>query len=290
MSVLITGASGFIGKELVRSFLAQDRHVLCITRNKLRQKQDSKATWVSWDECDADFFKNNNIGVVIHLATAYGRDEKNSDVEYANVYLPLRLIELCSELSVPFINTDSFFSKKEFNCEYMMPYILTKRHLNSWAEIISLQKKDFKFINMRLEHVYGPNDAHNKFVSFIVREFKTPNNKVKCTTGTQKRDFIYIKDVVSAYTCVVNNIAKIESGCKEFQVGTGKSIMVREFIEQLKQEMCADDVSVLYGAIETRKNEIMDSKANVESLEGIGWRAKYNVRDGIIEMLNTEAY
>lgn len=288
MSILITGASGFIGKELVSYFLTQDEHVFCVTRNKLKHKHEDNITWLSWDECDSSFFKKNTISIVIHLATAYGRDGNKSDIEYANVYLPLRLIELCSQFLIPFINTDSFFSKKDFDSEYMKSYVLTKRHLNAWAEAIALQIEGFKFINMRLEHVYGPNDAQDKFISFIVRELKTPNNEIKCTAGIQKRDFIYIKDVVSAYACVVDNIFKIENGCKEFQVGTGKSLMIKDFIDLIKGNLCVDNVSVLYGAIETRRNEIMDSKADVKNLEDIGWRAKYSIQDGVVEMLRME--
>ena len=288
MNIIITGASGFIGQHLVQAIHAECNHIYCVTRNSSSHKNDEKKTWLSWDDINNDFFRNNNINAVIHLATAYGRRDNVSNVEYANVYRPLRILELCADFSVAFINTDSFFTKPELNCGYMKPYVMTKVAFLSWARYFVSQNYDFKFINMRLEHVYGPHDSSDKFVSFMCNELKINGNRIKCTDGFQKRDFVYVKDVVAAYKKVVEHLPLLNAGISEYQIGTGKSIMIREFIETLKSSLNAKNVDILYGEIETRIDEIMDSQADITALRHLGWVVKYSILDGINDMIKTE--
>lgn len=288
MKVLITGASGFIGQHLLHEIANKGYHSYCVTRDKSRYISNEVQTWISWEDINTDFFKKNNIDVVVHLSTAYGRHDRISFIEHANVYLPLRLLELCAEFSVTFINTDSFFTKPEFNCGYMKPYVMTKVAFLSWAKYILSQNGNLKFVNMRLEHVYGAHDSSEKFVSFMMRELKVIGNVIKCTNGRQKRDFVYVKDVVAAYINIIEHLSLLKMGFSEYQVGYGKSIMLRDFIETLRSLMNADSVNILYGALESRADEIMDSKADISALRDFGWVAKYSVVDGIKDMIKNE--
>ncbi len=287
MNILVTGASGFIGNHLINALLHRGDCIAGITRNKSNYPKDNGVVWHSWEEIDESFFKEKKIEVVIHLATAYGRDGSVYDVEYANVSLPLHLFELCVRQSVPFINTDSFFSKAEFNSSYMMSYVMSKKMFLTWAKIICLQQPVAKFINMRLEHVYGPNDSKDKFVSFLIREISSERKVVKCTLGSQRRDFIHVSDVVSAYITILDHINEINNGFNEYQVGTGISTRLRTFIDILRKTMSADDVYVDFGAIDMREDEIMDSKADIRSLEKLGWHAFYSVESGIFDMVTS---
>lgn len=287
MNILVTGASGFIGNHLINALLHRGDFIVCITRNKRNHPNDNGVVWHAWEEIDESFFKEKKIEVVIHLATAYGRNGSISDVEYANVSLPLYLFELCVRQSVPFINTDSFFSKPEFNHSYMMSYVMSKKMFLTWANIICSQQPISTFINMRLEHVYGPNDSKDKFVSFLIREFSSDCKSIKCTLGSQRRDFIHVSDVVSAYITILDHIDEINNGFNEYQVGTGISTRLRTFIEILKKTMSADGVDVDFGAIDMREDEIMDSKADVRALEKLGWRACYSVDSGVFDMVSS---
>ncbi|PQQ37787.1 hypothetical protein C6H68_11045 [Photorhabdus luminescens] len=150
--------------------------------------------------------KNSDLLAVIHLATVYGREFDNfMEVESGNVTKPLKLLELTVEYNIPtFINTDSYFSKPHFNYQYMRPYIITKQHLNEWGKLLS-NKYGFSFLNMRLEHVYGPRDNKGKFIPFILDALRNNNDEVKCTNGMQRRDFIYVLDVVNAFLTILKS-------------------------------------------------------------------------------------
>ncbi|MEJ8679054.1 NAD-dependent epimerase/dehydratase family protein [Plesiomonas shigelloides] len=286
-SVIVTGASGFIGTHLVNRLLELDFSVIAVTRrvNKKDQNKRNDLFWVEWSGV-TEFLKKNKSGpvAIIHLATAYGRNgESLASVEEANVMLPLQLLGLAVQFNIKkFITTDSYFGKPEFNYQYMRPYIITKTNFNAWGRFMATQE-DLQFINMRLEHVYGPGDGQGKFIPYIVDSLMAKKQIIECTSCTQKRDFIYVDDVVSAFITVLS--ASLSSNYIEYEVGTGTSISVKEFIEIIKGNIPTSDSIFNFGSIPQRENEIMDSKANNKELKSIGWSPKNDTENGVRHLL-----
>lgn len=62
-----------------------------------------------------------------------------------------------------------------------------------------LSNKQTKMINIKIEHMYGALDDENKFIYWLINKLKQNVEKIDLTSGVQKRDFIYIDDIVSAY-------------------------------------------------------------------------------------------
>lgn len=282
--VILTGASGFIGKRLLERLLSLGYNIIAIKRpNSFKAEQDS----VCWLTCDELIDKADELGdvdAIIHLATEYGRkaDDDISSLLECNVLLPMRLMEFAYQIGTQkFISTDSFFGKFEQTYHYMQSYIVSKRHLNELARVYCSQH-DLNFINMRLEHVYGEGDGENKFVPFIINSMITNQKIIKCTTAQQKRDFVYIDDVVDAYITVLQS--NIQNKYIEFEVGTGMSNPLKSIIEELKKRLHSD-IDIRYGEIPLRNDEIMDSKANIQLLNKIGWIAKYDLCSGVEKML-----
>lgn len=56
----------------------------------------------------------------------------------------------------------------------------------------------------------------------------------------------------------------------------------------LAKEITKSRTKLLFGAIPYRENEIMDSKANTESLEKLGWQAKVDIESGIRRIVGAE--
>lgn len=159
----MTGASGFIGSHLVTRLIEDKYSVIAITRSvsSISTSTDERIIWCEWDEIEEVLKNKTDIPIaIIHLATAYDRNGINhAEVELANVLKPLELLELAVKFKIKkFINTDSYFSKPEFNYQYMRSYILTKNSFCQWGDLIS-SNSEVRFINMRLEHVYGPGMA-----------------------------------------------------------------------------------------------------------------------------------
>lgn len=278
-SLIVTGATGFIGSHLVERLVESDFSVIAVTRS-ICQLNTENVTWCEWDKLEELLLSIEVPEAVIHLATHYGRDGGNTvEVESANVVMPLKLIELAIKFGIKrFINTDSYFAKAEFNYQYMRPYIISKNSFLQWGGYFS-SKFGLTFINMRLEHVYGERDSSGKFIPFVIDSLINNKEYLELTDCTQKRDFIHVADVVSAFITVLNS-ENIPSFA-EYQVGLGFSVELMLLVELIKKEIPYAKTRIIYGAHPQRENEIFDSFANNSSLIALGWHPSLSIFDGI---------
>ena len=73
--------------------------------------------------------------------------------------------------------------------------------------------------------MYGPNDDENKFVLFLIKKI-LQNESIQLTKCEQKRDFIYIDDLVEAYFLAVENFDNSLSQIfYEHEVSSGEVIV-----------------------------------------------------------------
>lgn len=290
-SVIVTGASGFIGSHLVNRLIELGFTVIAVTRSLDKSITSHYETlfWIRWDDIE-DFLLKAKLSpiAIIHLATSYGRsNESLSSIEEANVTMPLKLIELAVKYKVKkFINTDSYFAKPEFNYQYMRPYIISKDSLRKWGEFIA-SYTDLNFVNMRLEHVYGPGDGKGKFIPYVIESLLANKDLIDCTDCTQMRDFIYVDDVVSAYITILNK--DLPTKYLECEVGCGVSMPLKDFLEKIKEkikEKKHETRTILkFGSLKHRDNEIFESKAKIEPLLNLGWKPEVDYLAGISKTL-----
>jgi nucleoside-diphosphate-sugar epimerase len=132
--------------------------------------------------------------------------------------------------------------------------------------------------------MYGPNDAPNKFVPQIVKKLQENEPYIDITQGEQTRDFIFIDDVVSSYSYVLKSYLTLPIGYIEYQVGTGKSISIKDFI-LIVQKLTKSNTELRFGAVPYRENEIMESVADISLLQNLGWVSNYALEEGIKKCL-----
>jgi nucleoside-diphosphate-sugar epimerase len=146
---------------------------------------------------------------------------------------------------------------------------------------------DLKIINVVLEHVYGPGDSPSKFVESIIRRVgidQIPH--VALTHGHQRRDFIFVDDVVQAYLKLIDFSRSEEFRLEHIEVGTGTAIQVRDFVDQVKL-ISRSNTSLGYGEIPYRDDEIMSSQADIKRISSLGWKSTFSTHDGINRILST---
>ncbi|MEZ2576025.1 NAD-dependent epimerase/dehydratase family protein [Buttiauxella ferragutiae] len=283
-TILMTGATSFIGTHLLAKLVNEGYRVIALKRPESGPTFISDMVkWVDITSIDSTPGMLNDIYSIIHIATDYGRTGSSLVEQYiCNVVLPLKLLELMSEYDIKrFVSTDSFFGKFEKDYAYMRTYIASKRHFVDLCKIYASEHPQISIQNLRLEHVYGEKDKLNKLIPFIINKLKN-NETIDCTLAMQKRDFIYINDVVSAYLKILNN--DFSSGYFEFEVGTGTAFTLKTMFETLKLKMNSTS-QINYGSITMREDEIMESVADTSALNRLGWSAKYSLNDGVDSML-----
>ncbi|MBI4699002.1 MAG: NAD-dependent epimerase/dehydratase, partial [Nitrospirae bacterium] len=229
-------------------------------------------------------FKENEIDVVIHTATTYGRKgENHAAIIESNLLLPVKLLELSiSHGTSSFFNTDSFFNTSSLNYKYLSGYSISKRQLVEWLQLIS---DKIQIVNLKLEHLYGPKDSNNKFVIWLITQCIKDEPELKLTAGEQKRDFIYVSDAVSAFLLTLRKRGQL-SNYSEFEVGTGEGISIRDFAIKVKEKVSfvsGREVRTIlnFGAIPYRAGECMERKADNSFLRQIGWNWSVSLNDGL---------
>ena len=288
MKILLAGSTGFLGRYLLESFIKNGNEVIALKRSTSNtsaiDKNLNDIKFYNIDEMTLrDIFKNNEIDVVVNTVTNYGKNNNSaSEIARTNLMFGLELLENSINNTKAFINTDTLLHRN------INTYAFSKAQLVDW--MVYLSNKNTKIINVKLEHMYGPSGDHNNFICWLVGQMRQNVQKIELTSGLQKRDFIYIDDVVSAYEVIIKNISKFQD-YEEFELGTGNSIEVKVFIEKVYKEILKQqniNTELLFGAIAYRENENMDMKENIQKLVSFGWKPEVSIESGIKKILNSK--
>lgn len=289
--ILLTGATGFLGSHILKRLIELRKNVVIIVReesnyDRIKElKNFSKFTINKNFSNLKDLYKEHSICTIIHLATDYGRNSPNSSVSLTNVSFPRKLIEMANKKHLKlFINTDTFstkFKDSTYLKEYISSKIIFKEYLKSLPNNIQV-------FSLQLEHIFGEFDSQGKFFTFLLDKMLNNEKVIKLTKGSQKRDFIYVADVVDAYITVMEYKKTIEN-YKEFEVGRGFSIPVKEFVTKI-HNITGSKSKLLFGALKTRPDEIKDSKANNLDLVNLGWKPKFSIEMAVKRILDATNY
>lgn len=286
MRILLTGATGFIGSHMLMALHEAGHDITAIKRSTsivpVHLKNLKNISWYDNDDALYSTLKSlKKFEVVIHLATNYGRKSGDLvEIENDNVSFPLLLLQFSMNSGCKlFINTDSFFTRKNYSYGHMEEYILTKQFFSMWGGLATRKNPEFCFVNARLEHVYGPGDGPEKFIMWLLKNLTADIKEINLTACDQKRDFIYIDDVVAAYLSIMNNAISLNGYC-EIGIGSGSSIPLRDFI-LIAKDVTGSGTNLNFGVVPQRQGEIMHSQADPLILNSFGWRPKIDSVEGI---------
>ena len=288
MKILLTGATGFLGSHLLQTFFENGHQVTILKRSfsdtwRIKEYLNDISYYdVDSIKLDQPFRDHRKIDAIIHTATSYGRKrEKATEVFETNLVFPLRLLEIAT-----FFNTTTFFNTATILYAYLNYYALSKRQFEDWGKVFANQGK-IQFVNIKLEHMYGPGDEPLKFTTWIVQSCLKNIDKIELTPGEQKRDFVYIDDVVDAYALLLKKAPDLKDKFQEYGLGSGKAVSIREFTETVKK-LTGADTELAFGTKPYRENEIMQSEADITKLLDLGWEPKCDLITGIKKMIETE--
>jgi len=223
--------------------------------------------------------------VIVHTACSYGRKgETPLDVINANVVLGAEILQAVLDFAkneagpVSFLNTGTVLSPD------VSLYALSKTQFSIWGAALANQfPENLRFIDIQLQHMYGPGDDKSKFTTHVIETCIRNDSRIALTSGEQIRDFIYIEDAVRAYDCILNHHGNFASS-DSIEVGSGEAVTVRDFVELIKRTAKAS-TGLEFGAIPYRPNEPMLCVADTTRLKKLGWCHKVSLGDGVKHMI-----
>jgi nucleoside-diphosphate-sugar epimerase len=136
--------------------------------------------------------------------------------------------------------------------------------------------------------MYGPGDDASKFTTHVIRSCLGNAPELRLTPGEQKRDFIYIDDVVAAYLLLLQQHLELPRAFTQLGLGSGQAVRIRDFVEQVHR-LSQSRTELKFGALPYRQGEIMESAADIAALQRLGWHARYTLEQGLSQAIQTEA-
>ncbi len=275
--IVVTGAAGFIGSNMVSKLNSEGYNDLILADNfsdKEKNKNLENKSYTKTIERDVffDWFKKKHkqIDFVIHLGARTDTAEFDKAVfEKLNLGYSKKMWQFCITYKIPLIYASSAatygFGEMGYHDDHALvnklkplnPYGESKNEFDKWV-VKSKQSPPF-WAGMKFFNVYGPNEYHKDRMASVI--FHAYNQISKTSTmklfrshnpdfkdGEQKRDFIYVKDVVDVLYFFVTN--KVKSGI--YNLGTGKA---RSFLDLVNATFRSMGVK--------EKTEFIDTPADI---------------------------
>jgi nucleoside-diphosphate-sugar epimerase len=283
MKILLTGGSGFLGSALARHFATAGHELALLLRpgssmQRLAGLESRLHIGRAASDAEiADFVAAARPEAVIHTACAYGRaGEGAAQIADANLRFGLVLLESLQAIDRPvdFLNTGSALEGA------VSAYALAKQQFVQWGELFAARPAGaLRFINLKLQHMYGPGDDRSKFTTHVLHACRSNQPRLALTAGEQARDFIHIDDVVRAYDTVLANADRF-AAFDQIDVGSGTAPRIREFVETA-HHLTGSRTALEFGALPYRPNEAMHCQADTTRLRALGWPAPLGLAAGL---------
>jgi nucleoside-diphosphate-sugar epimerase len=288
MKILVTGATGFIGQNLVKVLLDKNYEVHCIVRVDSNTSNISQnITIFKYDENVGsliDYFNEQKFDGVIHLASLFLASHTQEDIANlisSNVKFGTELLEASKQSNTKwFINTGTFWQNYE-NESYnpVNLYAATKEAFESIAKYYT-QTSNLIFTTIKLNDTFGANDTRNKVFNLWNKITKS-GEILEMSAGEQIIDISYIDDVISAYEVLITHLSsdqKEDFKSKEFVVTNNEKMSLKE-LSKVFEEATNTKLSIKWGVRPYREREVMIPYNNGQTVPN--WNQQYTLKQAI---------
>jgi len=300
MKILITGGTGFIGSYLVKSLISNNHNITIVGNfTEAQIPKGVKLLQLNFNGIDWDYLKNNGIDAVFHQgANNNTQDEDLDEMLNSNYYASCDLFENLAEIGcTKFIyasstavygNSPSPYVENETELLPLTPYGLSKKLFDEFAMEFAKNEKII-VIGLRYSNVYGANECHKgKRASMIYQIANCILNgqpPVLFKNGEQKRDWIYVKDVVDANLWALENKKSAIYNCAS---GTATSFLdlVNIINGHLFWNPSCDALNPIYIDNPYKDSYQNLTCCNIDKIKNDGFIPKWDIVEGIKDMLN----
>lgn len=221
MRVLVTGGTGFIGSNIARH-LMEEGHEVVITGKDGEQHLQAD---VKDDLYDIDWDKLGKFDIIFHEAAINDTTEMDRELMFKeNLHASMKLFEFAARTGckrIVYASSTAAYGdapapyKEDMKMNPLNPYGESKMELDKAAMDFAKKHPDMVIVGLRYCNVYGPGEDHKgkraSMIYQLAQQMKKGNPKL-FKHGEQKRDHIYVKDLVRANmlaaeakeSCIVN--------------------------------------------------------------------------------------
>lgn len=278
--ILVTGASGFIGRALSFRLKANGHDVLAV--DSAVGDIASKGTMLQFAQQDITHF--------FHLAgKTFVPDSWADPLEFfqTNVQGTVNALEFCRKKHIPITyvsayvygHPDSLPIGESNAIRPSNPYALTKRLAEEACEFYA-KTYDLPVTSIRPFNVYGIGQAERFLIPTIICQVMGAGREIIVKDLAPKRDYIYLEDLVTALIATLHKT----SGYSIYNIGSGVSLSVKEVIGII-QDVASTNKKIICDQV-IRANELMDVVADISKAEEeLAWHPEHSFRLGIEKII-----
>jgi len=305
-SVLVTGADGFIGSWIANTLVEKGANVSTILRDikkknnidilNLRDKINIiNGNIIDYEVCSR-LLNEYDIDIVFHIAAqaiVLSANKSPLSTFESNIKGTWNILEACRlNNSVKRIVIAS--SDKAYGQQKKLPYTedspLTGYFPYDASKACTdiLARSYFKTYGLNLAvtrnaNTYGPADMNfSRIIPDTIKSIIEGKQPVIRSDGTPERDYMFIKDSVSAYLTVAENLHRKEIAGEAFNFGSGNPISVLDLFKKILKLMGKENVDPKI--LSKAKNEIDRQYLSIEKVKKLlDWNPKFTLDQGLKE-------
>jgi|SRR5690554_401594 len=289
MRVLVTGATGFLGRNLIRLLLKESYGVTAVGRSI--EKLNECFTDDAVHKRDTDYSVQSltklieGHNTVIHLASQLMQRDTNPfkvSSFSSNLQIVENLVVACATNEVKkLVNTSTIsvypLAQDLLETQASSPsnvYGVSKANIDTYLSYIQ-NRVSTKIISLRLARLYGYGERSGlMFTDFVAKA----NRKEPLTIngeGKSTIDYVYIEDAIDAISCVLKN----QEAKGIYNVGTGRPYSVKE-IAKIVNSVFNNEGNIKYVA--DKPDGIKGSEMDVSKIKTeLNWAAKWNLLQSV---------
>lgn len=295
--VLVTGAGGFIGGNLVRHLLTLGAKVSVLVEHEAplanifpREAHVSIGSVTDKDRISA-IVTERDPEYIFHCAgllRTVKKEQRNSVLDYISVntlgtmyiaeaaraipnlrsFVSLGTLEECGGKESPLAETDREIPISE----YSLSKLCATKHIEYLRH-----EQNFPGVVLRPTIVYGPGQTGGMFIPSLI-ESCIANREFKMTNGEQMKDFVYVDDVVRAMVLVAS-AGDLPHAI--FHIGSGVETPLCDVVEHVER-LDGGMWKATLGAIPYRPEEKMYYCADISrARDCFGWEPTVTLEEGL---------
>ena len=292
-SVLITGASGFLGRHCLQTLADQFGQVhATVHRHPVVSAHPVSEHQVDLFDAPAvdDLIDKTQPTHLLHLAWvtehgAYWNSPENLRWLEASLHLVQRFVERGGRRLV------TGGSCAEYHCEQgtchedrtpLVPasfYGQCKHGMQSLIESYAKQKR-LSYAHSRIFHLYGPHEHPHRFVPTVIRSLLRSSQN-DYSDGHQIRDYLHVEDAASAHTQLLCSNYR---GC--VNIGSGLPLSLRQLASTIQSLSGCRNDRIEFGRLSRRDNEPTVLLADTSRIiREIGWTPHWDLNAGLLQTI-----
>lgn len=275
--ILVTGSSGFIGKEIIKRL------------DKLELITDSNNSERIDLQNREQVMKLDSAEMVIHLGGKTPQKElKWSEYFDNNVIGTLNVLEYCIQKKVKkMIYVSSYVYGNPKYCPVDENHPINPHNAYTESKYLGerlcefyCNRSDLNLIILRPFNIFGESMREGFLISNLINSVKT-GKKLTIVNKNSKRDFLYVDDFVDLIVKLIDYDFKFEV----FNVGAGKSYSFEDIIEKI-EKITAQKINADYE--ENKEIFIDDITSDISKIKNkINWQPKIKFDEGLEKMLKS---